>query len=86
MFMDETIQYPDENPVLGRYLGPEIDVGPSIIAKIMKGNGEVVHRSTYCGLKEDELKNQAHISFRKEFDSNIKDGFGPDISQMILLV
>ena len=44
MFRDEPIQHPDKNPVLGRYLGPEIDVGPEMTAKIMKGNSEVVHR------------------------------------------
>ena len=43
MFRDKPIQYPDKNPVLGRYLGPEIDVGPAITSKTMKGDGEVVH-------------------------------------------
>ena len=52
MFRDEPIKYPDNNPVLGRFLGPEIDVGPEMTANIMKGNGEVAHRSTYRGLKE----------------------------------
>ena len=28
MLRDDPIQYPDENPLLGRYLGPEIDFGP----------------------------------------------------------
>ena len=53
MFRDEPIQYPDENLVLGIYLEPAIDVGPIMTANIMKGNGEVVHWSTYCGLKEN---------------------------------
>ena len=35
---DKPIQYLDENPVLGRYLGLSIDVGPSMAAKIMKAN------------------------------------------------
>ena len=43
MFRDEPIQYSDENPLLGIYLGPKIDVGPEMTANIMKGNGEVVH-------------------------------------------
>ena len=47
MFRYKPIQYPDENPVLDRYLGPEIHVGPEMIAKPMKLNGDVVHRSTY---------------------------------------
>ena len=28
MFRDKPIQYPEENTVFGRYLGPAIDVGP----------------------------------------------------------
>ena len=39
----------DDNPVLERYLGPAIDVGPAMTAKILKSNGEVIHRSTYRG-------------------------------------
>ena len=42
MFRDEPIQYPDENPVLGRYLGTAIDVGPEMTDNIMKANGEFV--------------------------------------------
>ena len=53
MFRDKPIQYLDENPVIGRYLGKSIHVFSDMTAKIMKVNGEVVHRSTYCGLKED---------------------------------
>ena len=43
MFIDKPIQYPDKNPVLGRYLGPEIDIGPEMTAKIMKANVKIVH-------------------------------------------
>ena len=51
MFRDEPIQYPDKNPVLGRYLVLAIDIGPEMMAKIMKANIEVVHHSTYRGPK-----------------------------------
>ena len=76
MFRDDPIQCPNKNPVLGRYLGTAIDVGDSQD----HGNGEVMHRSTYGGLKEDQWTNQAHMSLRKDFDSNIKDRIGPDAS------
>ena len=39
-----------------------------------------MHRSTYRGLKEDEKSNQSHISSRKEFNSTIREIFGPEIS------
>ena len=45
------IKYPDENPVLGRYLGTAIDVSAAMTAKIMNVNRYVVHRSTYRVLK-----------------------------------
>ena len=80
MFRDQPVQFPDENPVLGRYLGPAIDVGPAMTAKILKSNGEVVHRSTYRGLTDDEIENLAHISMRDEFDTDIRDKLGPDVS------
>ena len=38
MFRDEPIQYPDKNPVLGKYLGASIDVGPKMTENTMKGN------------------------------------------------
>ena len=52
IFRYEPIQCPDKNPVVGRYLGASIGVVPEITANIMKGNGEVLHRSIYRGLKE----------------------------------
>ena len=44
MFRGDPIQYPDENPVLGIYLEPSIDVGTAMTAKKMKKDGEFVHR------------------------------------------
>ena len=78
MFRDEPVQFPDENPVLGRFLGIAIDVGPAMTAKILKQNGEVLHRSTYRGLTDAELANQAHIKLREEFDEAIGHKFGAD--------
>ena len=78
--MNKPIKYPDENPVLGRYLGPAIDAVPAMTDTIMKANGGVVHRSTYRGLKEDDKSNQSHVLIRKEFDNSIRDKLGPYIS------
>ena len=78
MFRDQPVAFPDDNPVLGRYLGPAIDVGPALTAKILKANGEVVYRSTYRALTDVELANAAHVCRRIEFDLNILDKFGPE--------
>jgi hypothetical protein len=78
MFRDQPVAFPDDNPVLGRYLGPAIDVGPALTAKILKANGEVVYRLTYCALTDVEWANAAHVCCRIEFDLNILDKFGPE--------
>ncbi len=39
MYRPGTIDYPDEPLRLGRYLGPAIDVGPAMTAKILQQNG-----------------------------------------------
>ena len=80
MFRDEPVAFPDANPVIGRYLGPAIDVGPALTAKILKANGEVVYRSTYRHLTDAEVQNAAHVSMRIEFDVSILDRFGPETS------
>ena len=43
MFCDERVKYPDENPVLGRFLEIAIDVGPAMTANILKHNREFIH-------------------------------------------
>ena len=78
MFRDQPVAFPDDNPVLGRYLGPAIDVGPALTAKILKANGEVVYRSTYRALTDVERANAVHVCRRVEFDLNILDKFGPE--------
>ena len=54
MFIDEKNQFTDDNTVLGRYLGPALNVGMEMTSKITKDNGEVVHSSTYDALTESE--------------------------------
>ena len=35
-FRDTTVAYPEIKLVLGRYLGPSTDIGPSVTVKIIK--------------------------------------------------
>ena len=70
--------FPDENPVLGRFLGVAIDVGPAMTAKILKPNGEVVYQSTYRRLTDSEVANHANIALHEEFDESIGHKFGAD--------
>ena len=78
MFRDEPIKCPDENPVLGRYLGPAIDVGPEMTSKFTKDNGQVVYRSTYSALTDSEIHNISPIYIRETFDKNMAERYGPN--------
>ncbi len=78
MFHDQPVAFPDDNPVIGRYLGPAIDVGPALTAKILKASGEVVYWLTYRALTDVERANATHVCRRVEFDLNILDKFGPE--------
>lgn len=80
MFREEPdhAQFPADNPILGRYLGPAIDVGPAMTAKILKSNGEVIFRSTYRALTDVEVASVVHIALREAFDEAIEDRYGAD--------
>ena len=40
MFRDNVPSYPDDKLILGRYLGPAVDTGSALTAKILKDNGQ----------------------------------------------
>jgi len=75
-FRDTAISFPDDKEVLGRYLGPSIDVGPAMTAKILKANGEVVHRSTYRSLMEEEIADEKEKKERDTFDQVTNERYG----------
>ena len=76
MFRDTAPTFPDDTHVLGRYLGPVIDIGPAMTVKILKSNGQFVFRSTLRHLIPDELTDPAHISLRRDFDVSISTRLG----------
>ena len=39
-FRDQGVAFPDDALVLGKYLGPSIDVGPAMTSQVMKANGK----------------------------------------------
>ena len=80
MFRDTTISFPDDKLQLGRYLGPSIDIGPAMTAKILKGNGQVVHRTTYRGLTPEEQDDPNHQRLRESFDKEVTGKLGPKMS------
>jgi hypothetical protein len=60
MFCDNRPSYPDKKLILGRYLGPAIDTGLALMAKILKSNGVFICRSTLRHLTDEELSSSVH--------------------------
>jgi hypothetical protein len=79
MFRDTSVSYPDDPMILGRDLGPAIDIGPAMTRKILKANGKVVYRSTVRSLTPDELADETMKLKQKEYtelvNSALGDGF-----------
>ena len=76
-FHDNAVTYPDDKWVLGQWLGPSIGVGPALCAKLLKGNGQRVYRSSYQHLMEDEVNNPEEVKKRDDFDRQIEIKLGP---------
>ncbi len=70
MFRDNVSSFPDDKLILGRYLGPAIDTGLALTAKILKSNGVFVCRSTLRHLTDEELHSAFHMEMRRKFDES----------------
>ena len=76
MYRDVSVAFPKDKQILGRYVGPSVDIGPAMTAKIIKANGEVIHTSTYRPLTPDEIASTDHIKERDAFDQRIQARLG----------
>jgi hypothetical protein len=76
MFRDTSVTYPDDAMVLGRDLGPAIDIGPAMTRKILKANGQIVYRSTVRHLTPDEMADEAMKRKREEFTNSVNSALG----------
>ena len=54
-YRDQQVAFPNDNFVLGRYLGPSTDIGPAMTCKLLNNKGNYIHRSTLRALTADEL-------------------------------
>jgi hypothetical protein len=77
MFRDNKPSFPDDKLILGCYLGPAIDTGLALMAKILKLNGVFVCRSTLWHLTDEELDSSVHKDMRRKFDESIEHHLGP---------
>ena len=79
-YYDVPAGFPQSKEVYGRWLGPAIDVGPAMTAKILKKNGHEIYTSTCRAITEDEWANSDQKKERDEFDQAIKERLGNPIS------
>ena len=78
MFRDNEPSFPNDKLILGCYLGPVIDTGSALMAKILKSNGVFACRSTLRHLTDEELSSPVHIDMRRKFDESIEFHLGPE--------
>ena len=77
---DTVSGFPEPREQLGRWLGPALDIGPAMTAKVLKENGQYVYTSSYRALHEDELTDPTKIKEREEFDRAIRTKLGAPVS------
>jgi hypothetical protein len=77
IFCNNVPTYQDDKVVLGRYLGPAIDMGSALTAKILKDNGQFVCCSTLRHLTYQELECSVHTVMRLHFDESVKTHLVP---------
>ncbi len=85
LYWDHTAKFPEEKEVLGRWLGPAIDVGPAMTAKILTNKGEVLYRSTYRRMTEEEVINPERVKEMGDFDQSIRTKLGDPVEHEELM-
>eukprot|EP00956_Cyclotella_meneghiniana_P033966 scaffold100692_cov59-Cyclotella_meneghiniana.AAC.1 len=73
--------FPEDTRQLGKYLGPALDTGGEMCAKIMKGNLQVVERTTLRGLTPEETVCPEHTKRREAFLKRAHQKLGPKTTE-----
>ena len=75
-YRDATGSFPLPEEELGRYLGPSENVGSKMSMWILKGNGEIVSRTTLRTLSESELTSETEKEKRRIFTIAVNKKLG----------
>ena len=81
MFRDTMVSYPEDKMVLGRDLGPALDIGTAMTRKLLNKNGMIVYRSTVRPLTPDEMADLVWITERQEFDVAVAAALGDPLTE-----
>lgn len=76
-YHDSAIKFPEDKLRLGRYLGPAIDVGPAMTAKVLKENGNTRYVSTYRSLSPEELEDPVIKERMQAYTNQVHEVLGP---------
>jgi hypothetical protein len=68
--------FPDSKEWLCRDLGPEIDIVPAMLRKVLKINCEVMIRVSVRGLTLDEMQSPDEQKRRQEYEEAVKMKLG----------
>ncbi len=79
LFRDTFVTYPDNIMVLGRDLGPAIDIGPAMTRKVVKANGKVVYRSTARPFSPNKIADETMTKEREKFNESVELVLGDSI-------
>jgi hypothetical protein len=77
MIRDNKPSYPDNKLILGCYLGPFIDNGSALTAKILNLNGVFVCRSTLQQLTDEERNSSVCQKMQHKIDESIEQHLRP---------
>jgi len=85
MFRDTSVATDANKWVLGKHLGPSLDVGPALCAKMLKANGAVVHRSACRSLTPEEWASEEHAKLRADFLVSVNAELGAGFTKQDLV-
>jgi hypothetical protein len=76
-YSDVSVGFPDTKIQLGRDIGPAIDIGPTMMDRIiLKKNGEITYKTDVQSLTPDKLASPDEALLRVEYKSAIRDKLG----------
>jgi hypothetical protein len=81
IYYDRVASFPDPKERLGWWLGPAIDLGPAMTAKILKANGQVEYNSTHCSLTDAELDDPIQIAAPDAYMTQLNAVIGPPVER-----
>ena len=73
---EKGFDFPEDTLVLGKYLGPSVDVGLATTQRIMKSNGEIKDHSTVFSLTPEECISAAKHQEWEKFLEGIQGRWG----------